>query len=86
MIGEGDGYIVFDTVTYDPVVDEFDPYLLIDFSAVYNNLFVKGLMVSVSVFDLLNSKPPILQPYNGWHPPYPGRSREIVLKLLLHMK
>jgi outer membrane cobalamin receptor len=63
------------------VITKFEPYLLFDINLCYTNLFLKGLNVSLGCFDILNQKPPYLQPYNGWKSPYPGRSREIMLKV-----
>jgi outer membrane cobalamin receptor len=42
---------------------------------------IKGLDVGIGVYDLFNSKPPFIQPYNAGHSPLPSPSREIVLKL-----
>jgi outer membrane cobalamin receptor len=42
---------------------------------------IKGLDVGIGVYDVLNSKPPFIQPYNAGHSPLPSPSREIVLKL-----
>jgi outer membrane receptor for ferrienterochelin and colicin len=79
-------YASLDSLEENPVLEEYDPYVLVNFSVGYNNLFVKGLNLSLSVFDLFNQRPYILQPYNGWNAPYPGRSREIVLKLSIHIQ
>jgi outer membrane receptor for ferrienterochelin and colicin len=63
------------------VIGSFGPSSLLNISVTYSG-FYKGMEVSLAAFDLLNQKPPFIQPYNGQFSPYPGRSREIVLKLL----
>lgn len=65
----------------NPAVSEFKASALLNISIGYNNLFYKGINLSASCFDLFNQRPSFLQPYNGWQPPYPGSSREFVLKL-----
>jgi outer membrane receptor for ferrienterochelin and colicin len=67
----------------NPVVDKFRPSALLNLAITYDNLLVRGLDISVSAFDLFNQKPPFIQPYNGQFVPYPGRSREILVKLSL---
>jgi outer membrane cobalamin receptor len=42
---------------------------------------VEGLNVGLGCYDILNQKFQFVQPYNGYHPPLPGPSREIVFKL-----
>ena len=65
----------------EPVLKEVNPSLLISLNLLYRNAFIKGLDLSIGVFDLLNAKPPYYQAYNGYHPPYPGKHREIFFKL-----
>lgn len=62
-------------------------------STVLLNLFinwepVEGLNIGLGCYDILNQKFNFIQPYNGYHPPLPGPSREIVFKLQynLHFK
>jgi len=78
-------YASLDSLEENPVLKEYNPYILVNFSVGYTNAFIKGLTISLTAFDLLNQKPYILQPYNGWNAPYPGSSREIVLKLSLQV-
>lgn len=67
----------------NPQISEFNPYFLLNFSVTYENLIRKGININLSVYDLLNQKPPYVQPYNGWYLPYPGSSREILIKIFL---
>jgi hypothetical protein len=64
------------------IIGSFGPSSLLNISITYSGL-LKGMEVSLSAFDLLNQKPPFIQPYNGQFSPYPGRSREILIRLLL---
>ncbi|HEX2395293.1 MAG TPA: TonB-dependent receptor [Bacteroidales bacterium] len=82
LLGKKYGYCDVDE-DLNPVIGEFGSYYLLNLAMNYDNLFHKGINVSLSVFDLLNEKPPFIQPYNGGFYPYPGRSRELVLKLAL---
>jgi outer membrane cobalamin receptor len=47
----------------------------------YYNTPVKGLSVGLGAYDILNQKFKFVQPYNGYHAPLPGPSREYVLRL-----
>lgn len=62
-------------------------------SQILLNLFVnwepvEGLNIGLGCYDILNQKFQFVQPYNGYHSPLPGPSREIVFKLQynLHFK
>jgi outer membrane cobalamin receptor len=68
----------------NPLIGGFGPYCLLNLSITYDNLWRKGLSIALSGYDLFNQKPPFLQPYNGLYAPYPGSSREILLKITLH--
>lgn len=66
----------------DPVLNEVNASLLVNFNILYKNALTPGLDVSCGVYDLLNTKPSYYQAYNGYHPPYPGKHREIFVKIL----
>jgi len=68
----------------NPMIALFNPYFLFNFSVTYENLIRRGININLSVYDLFNQKPPFIQPYNGWYFPYPGSSREILLKIILN--
>jgi outer membrane receptor for ferrienterochelin and colicin len=68
------------------VLEKLSPTVLL-------NLFinwepVEGLNLGLGCYDMLNQKFQFIQPYNGYHPPLPGPSREIIFKLQynLHFK
>lgn len=65
-----------------PLLTRLDPYSLINANLLYQNLFIKGLTISLSTFDLLNERPVTPQAYNGDFAPVPGRSREINFKAI----
>jgi outer membrane cobalamin receptor len=64
------------------IIGKFEPSSLLNIAITYSGL-MKGIEISLSAYDLLNQKPPFIQPYNGQFSPYPGRSREILIKLSL---
>ncbi len=51
----------------------------------HDDFMVKGLDLAAGVSNITNSKIQYLQPYNSYHPPIPGQSREFTLKLTYHM-
>lgn len=64
----------------ESVIEELDPTLLLNFFIRYETP-LKGLSIGAGVYDVLNQKFLFVQPYNGYHAPLPGPSREIVFKL-----
>ncbi len=48
------------------------------------NLVGKQCDLQIGVFDLLKETEYYAQPYNSWHAPYPGPTREFYIKLQLH--
>jgi outer membrane receptor for ferrienterochelin and colicin len=67
----------------NPLISDFDPYCLFNVSITCENLIRRGFNITLAAFDLFNQKPPYIQPYNGGYFPYPGSSREILLKIVL---
>lgn len=63
------------------VMEELDPSLLTNVFFNFRELLMKRLTIGAGVYDLLNQRPAIPQPYDGYYAPIPGRSREYVLKL-----
>lgn len=62
------------------VIEQIDPTILINMFLHYRTP-VNGLSIGLGVYDLLNQKFTFIQPYNGYHAPLPGPSREFVFKL-----
>jgi outer membrane receptor for ferrienterochelin and colicin len=75
---------------YNDITDEhvkigtYGPYGLLNLSIAYDNLLIKGLSISLSVFDILNQKAPYVHTYEGFYGTYPGSSREFNLKIIFH--
>lgn len=63
------------------VAEELDPYCLANVFFNFRELLMKRFTMGIGVYDLLNQKPVIPQPYDGYYAPIPGRSREYVLKI-----
>jgi outer membrane cobalamin receptor len=83
VLGKKYGYMNADEES-NPLISTLGPDYLLNLCLKWDNLFIKGLTASVSVFDLLNEKSAFIQPYNGWFYPYPGRSREFVFRITLN--
>jgi len=80
FMGSRYGVIGIDA-TDNPIIDEFEPVLLLNISLQANELLVKGLSAGISMFNLLDQKESYLQPYTGGHAELPGRSRELVVNV-----
>ncbi len=65
----------------DLIIGQDDPKLLANITALYDNLFFKGLSASISCFNIKNEKYNFYQYYTGGHAPYPDASREFVFRL-----
>jgi outer membrane receptor for ferrienterochelin and colicin len=83
LIGKKYGYSHLDEEG-NPAISSFGPYCLFNLSITYNNLLLRGLSINLSAFDILNQKPPFVHPYEGSYCSFPGRSREILLKVTLN--
>jgi outer membrane receptor for ferrienterochelin and colicin len=60
---------------------KFAPILLANLYFNYENLGVKGLSLGAGIYDLFNQRFSFIQPYDGGHNPYPGPTRELVVKV-----
>ncbi|MDF1563868.1 MAG: TonB-dependent receptor [Deltaproteobacteria bacterium] len=63
------------------VLGREDPTLLLNLYARYAIPGVEGLEVGVGAYDLLGSGYRYVQPYDGYHAPYPAPTREFVGKI-----
>lgn len=50
-----------------------------------DHFLTKGLQVSLGVNNITNSSIQYIQPYNSYHPPLPGQSREYSIKLIYNL-
>lgn len=78
--GERYGYTSVDTAGYS-VVEKFAPAIFVNVFVRYQNLFVKGLALGIGVYDIFNEQVEYIQPYNSYHAPLPGPTRELIVKL-----
>jgi outer membrane cobalamin receptor len=69
----------------NPVFSEKPALFLANFYLKYNDLFIDGLGIGAGVYDILNQKYDFIQPYQG-NPPWPGPSREIVVRITYGLK
>lgn len=81
IMGKKYSYLDVDDDGY-PKMGDSGPFYIMNLALNYKP--VKGLGITISVYDLFNQKQPFAHPYYGWYSPYPGRSREILIKLVLH--
>ena len=72
------GYTSVDTVD-NSILEKFDPTALVNLFIRYQP--IKGLTIGAGVYDMFNQRFAFIQPYNGYHAPLPGPSREFVFKL-----
>ncbi len=79
--GKTYGYTTFDEIEEASVLAEYDPILLANLYARYTNAFDLPMEIGLGVYDIFNQKYSYIQPFDGWHAPFPGPSREIMLKV-----
>lgn len=72
---------IYDENIDDVVQEKIDPAIFLNLFVNYDNLLIKGLNLGIGVYDILDTKYDFIQPYNSWHAPYPGPSREFLVKL-----
>jgi outer membrane receptor for ferrienterochelin and colicin len=65
----------------ESVLNEIDPCLLLNLMFRFSNFPVRNMNIDFGVYDILDNRYPYTEPYNGYYPPFPGPSREIVLKI-----
>ena len=84
-IGERYGYTHIDTAGTS-VTEKFNPLVLANLFLTASDLGAKGLSMGIGCYDILDSKYKFIQPYNGYHAPLPGSSREFILKITYEVK
>jgi hypothetical protein len=84
-IGERYGYTHVDSLG-NSVADKFPAVVLANLFVNATNFGVKGLTVGIGCYDILDSKYKFIQPYNGYHAPLPGPSREFLIKIIYEVK
>jgi len=82
--GKRYGFASLDPAEEESVISEFDPLYLVHIYARYKNAFNLPLELGLGVNDIFGQHYMYIQPYDGWHSPFPGPSREITFKLKYH--
>jgi outer membrane receptor protein involved in Fe transport len=80
LAGERFGYYGFDPLGA-PVGKNYGTELLLGAFVSYKDLLVPGSIVGLGVANLANARTVLIQPYDNGHPPLPGPSREIFLRI-----
>lgn len=83
LLGKRYGYVPFNDSGVGQL-KSFEPVVLLNLSAKYNNFFVKGLSVSLGIYNLLNAENPLIFTYysGGGHAPMPNNPREAMIRLI----
>jgi outer membrane cobalamin receptor len=81
VIYSGIRYGYIQDASWNPIIKEYSPSLILNLNCSFTNIIAKGLNMDLGVFNILNDKSSLIQPYNGGYPPYPGREREFVVRL-----
>lgn len=63
------------------VADSFAPVVYLSATAFVHDFGVKGLEGSLSLHNAGDARNPLIQPYDGGHPPYIGSGREVVARI-----
>ncbi|TRX71033.1 TonB-dependent siderophore receptor [Carboxylicivirga sp. M1479] len=82
--GKRFGYASLDANEEESVISEYEPLYLLNLYARYKNVFKLPMEIGFGVNDILGQHSNYIQPYDGWHSPFPGPSREFTLKLKYH--
>lgn len=64
-----------------PVARDYGAELQLGAFLSYRNLVLPGSSVGIGVSNLANAKTVLIQPYDNGHPPLPGQSREVFLRI-----
>ena len=85
-LGKRYAYTTYDPASFDVVLKEMDAIMLLNVFINYRDLGVEGLNLGIGAYNLLNADYDYIQPYNGWHAPYPGKGMEFIIKLSYNFK
>ena len=79
------GYLSGDA-SGNPVIGRQAPTALVNLYLRYRDLLVPGLELGGGIYNVADQRYSYLQPYNGGHPPLPGPSRELVVRIAYEHK
>jgi outer membrane receptor for ferrienterochelin and colicin len=80
IYGQRFGYTAADAMG-NPTIGREPVTAVMNVNLAYRNLFVRNLDVGAGIYDLTDQRMDYLQPYNGGHPPLPGKGREFAIRL-----
>uniref|UniRef100_A0A7C4UHH2 TonB-dependent receptor n=1 Tax=candidate division WOR-3 bacterium TaxID=2052148 RepID=A0A7C4UHH2_UNCW3 len=60
---------------------KFPQIFLLNLYCTIDNILIKGVDLGLGIYNILNADFDFIQPYDGGHPPLPGPSREMIIKL-----
>lgn len=80
-LSERYGYSSMDSETGIAKLSKYEPLLLVNLFFNYENSFIPNLNMGIGIYNIFDKNLEFIQPYDGGHPPLPGTSREIMLKL-----
>jgi outer membrane cobalamin receptor len=80
LFGDRYGYVSVDEEG-NSTLQQFDPEFIADVNLRYTDFLVDGLSIMVGGRNVTNSEINYIQPYDGGHPPNPGPSAEVFLKI-----
>ena len=83
-IGDRYAYTSVDTAG-NSVIEKLPGLLLANLYFNITNL-KRGLTIGLGCYDIVDSKYTFIQPYNGYHAPLPGPSRELLFKITYALK
>lgn len=80
-IGERYGYLSVDAPGGTELIGKEDATVLANLYVRYRVAGLEGLELGLGVFNIFGEKYRFLQPYDGYHAPYPGQSREVLARV-----
>ncbi len=84
--GKRYAYTSYDSNTWENVLSEYDPSVLLNLYISYRNLFVEGLTLGVGAYNILNTKYDFLEAYDNFHNAIPSQDFEFIAKLTYHFQ
>ncbi len=81
IIYSGARYGYIQDAAWSTVIKEYSPSLSLNLNLAFSNILARGLNLDLGVYNILNDKSALIQPYAGGYPPYPGREREFMCRL-----
>lgn len=74
-------FIGVDSVTNQNITQKYNAQFLTGIYFNFNNVLAEGISAGIGCNNILNEKENYIQPYNSYHSPLPGASREVRFRL-----